>query len=103
MGALIEQFTALGLRFEVITDGVLRVRGELTDGLRSAIRANKKAVLAELSESAARPIDDEEARRWWRIATPRGVREVLFSRAATRRDVADFYPGADAVPNADTS
>jgi hypothetical protein len=49
MGALLDQFAAEGVRIEATGDGTLRAYGRLTDRLRSAIRAHKPAILAELA------------------------------------------------------
>ena len=49
MAALLNQFTAAGGRFERGEAGNLRALGALTDELRTAIRANKPAILAKLA------------------------------------------------------
>ena len=46
---LLDQFAAAGVRFERTRDGALRALGPLTDDLRTAIRANKPALLEELA------------------------------------------------------
>ena len=49
MGALLDQFAAVGVEIEPTGDGKLRAHGPLTDQLRTAIRAHKAAILAELA------------------------------------------------------
>jgi hypothetical protein len=49
MGALLDRFLAVEITFEPTGDGNLRALGPLTDELRSIIRTNKPAILAELA------------------------------------------------------
>jgi hypothetical protein len=49
MGTLVDQFAAAGVKIEAAGDGKLRASGALTDELRTAIRAHKPAILAELA------------------------------------------------------
>jgi hypothetical protein len=49
MGALLDRFRADGIRFTALEDGRLHAAGKLTGKLRSAIRAQKAAIVAELT------------------------------------------------------
>jgi hypothetical protein len=49
MGALLQQFAASGVRFELSDDGRLDAIGPLTDVLRADIRAHKATIVAELT------------------------------------------------------
>lgn len=53
MGALLDQFAAVGVRFERGDAGNLRALGKLTDELRTTIRTHKPALLAELAANDA--------------------------------------------------
>jgi hypothetical protein len=53
MGALLEHFAANGVEFESGAEGQLHARGRLTGELRTLIRANKPALLAELAAKQA--------------------------------------------------
>jgi hypothetical protein len=53
MGALVDRFAAAGVRFERGEVGNLRALGTLTDEIRTAIRAHKPAILAELAANDA--------------------------------------------------
>lgn len=48
MGALLDRFLAVGVKFEATDSGKLLAVGPLTDSLRASIREQKPAILAEL-------------------------------------------------------
>jgi hypothetical protein len=66
MTVLLAQLRARGIEIEPAGDGSVRVRGRLTDDLRTVIRANKPAILAELAANDSGIdvlIDSDVARR----------------------------------------
>ncbi|MGE5101742.1 MAG: hypothetical protein ACM3SX_17300 [Deltaproteobacteria bacterium] len=63
MGALLNYFAAEGVTIEAAGDGKVRAHGPLTDALRTAIRANKAALLAELAANDAAVDPDADRRR----------------------------------------
>jgi hypothetical protein len=69
----------------------LRAVGTLTDEVRALIRAEKRAILAELAAN-------EPAYFRWQVRKPQGWQEVRFAPSATRADVALAYPGMEAKP-----
>lgn len=60
---LLNHFAAAGIRFERAKGGTLRALGPLTDELRTAIRANKPALLEELAANEPDVDPDVERRR----------------------------------------
>jgi hypothetical protein len=93
MGALLDQFALYGVQFESAGDDKLRAIGPLTDELRTMIRGNKPALLAELVVA-----DEMPSYFRWRVGDAQRWLEVRFSPPATRADVAALYPGLEAVP-----
>jgi len=63
MGALLDHFAGAGVRIEQADEGKLRVRGQLTDELRTTIREHKAAILAELAANDVAVDPDVERRR----------------------------------------
>ena len=94
MGALLTQFAAAGVRLESSDDGNLRAVGALTDELRTAIRAHKPALLAELADAA----NDAPARHW-RVTLPdRPSFLVAVTPPADTAWMLHLYPGATVQP-----
>lgn len=96
MGALLSNFASEGVHIEAAGDGRLRAHGPLTDELRTAIRANKRAILAELAAN-----DVALSARRWRIHFPNlAPVEVLFTPEVTRAEALDAWclGATDAIP-----
>jgi hypothetical protein len=93
MGALLDRFTASGVRFDLLPGDRLRAHGELTDELRDAIRAHKPALLTELAAA------NESTHSRWRVAIPgRDAFEVRVVPEATAAQMQLQYPGATIEP-----
>ena len=92
MGALLEQFAAAGVTLTTLPGGHLHAAGPLTDGLRTAIRAHKPAILAELAAAndATTPEQAAELRALVaRIAATWSARDRGEALAVALADPAD--------------
>ena len=79
-----------GVSLELVGSDRLKAHGVLTDQLRTLIRDNKAALVAELTTSP---------HFRWRIEKPgQPASESCFSPEASRPEVAERFPGAVLLP-----
>jgi hypothetical protein len=105
MSALLEQFRAAGIAFAPMPGGRLHATGPLSDTLRTAIRKNKRAILASLAatnDNALRTQTpgesaNEIADRWLVHFVDHESLEVILTNPATHATILARYPTAVAA------
>ncbi|MGE5141449.1 MAG: hypothetical protein ACM3JD_18420 [Rudaea sp.] len=86
MGALLDRLAAEGVQIAPAGDGKVRASGNLTDGTRALIRANKAAILAELAANDPGVDPDGDRRR---------SRALAILAAQPERDIAVVAQAGD--------
>ena len=103
MGAILNEFRAVGITFVPLPNGRLQAFGPLRDEVRAKIREHKATILAELT--AANDSAPAGAYRRWSIQFDDvTLVDAIFHPEATRDEALAAFPGsAGAMPLAEST